>query len=147
MGPSCLLGIFCVVPASKSSLFGHIINPHNYDYVSQQAWGQDGWILSLFLRFYWPQPISSHWDDLMHGLKHGSKGTLTSHQCGLGFKFRCLHPERFFSRHPVSPSSQKPIFPNSNLTRSQVDEEPLVKVLPLNDYLFIYFIYKLYREI
>ena len=28
MGPSCLLGIFCIVPASKSSLFGHIINPH-----------------------------------------------------------------------------------------------------------------------
>ena len=23
-----LLGIFCIVPASKSSLFGHIINPH-----------------------------------------------------------------------------------------------------------------------
>ena len=79
----------------------------------------------------------------------GSKGAIASHQCGLGFKFRCLHPERFFSRHPVSPSSQKPIFPSSNLTRGQVDEEPLVKVLPLNHYryLFIYFIYKLYREI
>lgn len=55
----------------------------------------------------------------------GSKGTLASHQGGLGFKFRCLHPKRFFSRHPVSPSSQKPIFPNSNPiwnTRTSLNE-------------------------
>ena len=28
MGPSCPLGIFYIVPLSKSSLFGQIINPH-----------------------------------------------------------------------------------------------------------------------
>ena len=59
--------------------------------------------------------------------------------CGFEFVFgSLLCSERFFSRHPVFPSSQKLIFPNSNSARSQVDEEPLVKVLPLNHYLFIY---------
>ena len=32
--------------------------------------------------------------------------------------------ERFFSGTPVFPSPQKPAFPNSNLTRNRVDEEP-----------------------
>ena len=63
---------------------------------------------------------------------------LASHQCGpgsnpsidamcglslllvLSFALRGFSPGT-----PVLPSPQKPTFPNSNLTRNQVDEEPL----------------------
>ena len=44
----------------------------------------------------------------------------------------------------VFSSPQKLTFPNSNSTRNQVDEEHFVDVLPLNRYLFIYFIYLKY---
>ena len=36
-----------------------------------------------------------------------------------------LAPKGFCPGTPVFPSPQKPTFPNSNLTRNQVDEEPL----------------------
>ena len=35
------------------------------------------------------------------------------------------HTKRFSPGTPVFPSPQKPTFPNSNLTRNQVDGEPL----------------------
>ena len=47
-------------------------------------------------------------------------------------------PRGFSPGTPVFPSPQKPAFPNSNLTGSQVDEEPVCGVLPPNHYLFIY---------
>ena len=79
---------------------------------------------------------------------------LASHQCGLGSNpgvdaicgLSLLLVLSFASRGfspgtPVFPSHQKPTVPNSNSARNQVDEEPLVDVLPLNHYLFIYLIY------
>ena len=47
-----------------------------------------------------------------------------------------LAPRGFSPGTPVFPSRQKPTFPNSNSTRNQVDEEPLLDVLPANIYLF-----------
>ena len=51
-----------------------------------------------------------------------------------------LCSERFSPGTPVFPSPQKPTFPNSNLTRNQVDEEPLCGCATCK-LLFIYFIY------
>ena len=75
--------------------------------------------------------------------KHrGSKGgpmvrALASHQCVPGsnssvdaicglslLMVLSLAPRGFSPGTPVFPSLQKPTFPNSNLTRNQVDEEP-----------------------
>ena len=54
-------------------------------------------------------------------------------------------PRGFSPGTPVSSSPQKPTFPNSNLTRNQVDEEPPSGSATSNSvfiYLFIYsFIY------
>ena len=49
---------------------------------------------------------------------------LASHQCGPG---SILLLGRYFAPRgsPVFPSPQKPAFPNSNSTRSQVDQETL----------------------
>ena len=73
----------------------------------------------------------------------GSKGgavvrALASHQCGPGSNpgvdamcglslllVLSLAPRRFSPGTPVFPSPQKPTFPNSNLIRNRVDEEPL----------------------
>ena len=55
--------------------------------------------------------------------------------CGLSLLLVLfLDPRGFFSGTTVSPSPQKPTFPNFNSTRSQVGEEPLylVDVLPIN---------------
>ena len=66
----------------------------------------------------------------------------TMENCGCPFSFRCLYNWRqlylwslllvlslarrgFSPGTPVFPSPQKPIFPNSNSTRNQVDGEPL----------------------
>ena len=80
-------------------------------------------------------------------------GALTSHQCGPGSNpgvdaicglslllVLSLARSGFSPGTPVFPSPQKPTLPNSNLTRNQVDEEPiiLVDVVPLNHFLFIY---------
>ena len=59
---------------------------------------------------------------------------LAFYQCGPGSNPRVdtirglrllLVPRGFFPGTPVFPSPQKPILPNSNSTRNQVDEEPL----------------------
>ena len=54
-----------------------------------------------------------------------------------------LYSERFFRGTPVFPSPQKPTFPNSDLTRNQVDEEPLCECATSKS-LFIYFMYLFY---
>ena len=86
---------------------------------------------------------------------------LASHQCGPGLNpgvddicglslllVLSLAPRGFSSGTPVFPSPKKPTFPNSNSTRSQVDEEPpcgcatcksLFIYLFIYLYLFIYF--------
>ena len=92
----------------------------------------------------------------------GSKGgavvrALASHQCGPGsthgvdaicglslLLVLSLAPRGFSPGTPVSPSPQKPTFPNPNSTRNQVDEEPLCgcatcKSLFIFIYLFILF--------
>ena len=46
-------------------------------------------------------------------------------------------PRGFSPGTPVIPSPQKPAFPNSNLTGSQVDEEPVCGCATSNHYLFI----------
>ena len=51
-----------------------------------------------------------------------------------------LCSKRFSPGTPVFPSPQKPILPNSNSTRNQVDEDDFVDVLPPNHHLFILFI-------
>ena len=77
---------------------------------------------------------------------------LASHQCGPGSNpgvdaiicglslllVLSFAPRGFSPGTSVSPSPQKPAFPNSNSTRNQVDEEQFVDVLPPNHYLFIY---------
>ena len=46
--------------------------------------------------------------------------------CGLSLLLvLSLTPRDFSSGTPVLPTPQKPLFPNSNSTRNQVDEEPL----------------------
>ena len=81
--------------------------------------------------------------------------TLASHQCGPGSNpgvhticglslllVLFLAPRGFSPGTPVFPSPQKPTFPNSNLTRNQVDEEPLCGFATCKS-LFIFF-YLLY---
>ena len=67
--------------------------------------------------------------------------------CGLSLLLVLSLALRGFSPGtPVFPSPQKPTFPNSNLTRNQVDEEPLcgcVTSKSLFIYLFIYLFYLL----
>ena len=81
---------------------------------------------------------------------------LASHQCGPGSNpgvdaicrlsllfVLSFTPRGFSPGTPVFPSPQKPAFPNSNLTRNQVDEEPLCgsatpKIIIYLFYLFIY---------
>ena len=79
---------------------------------------------------------------------------LASHQCGPGLNpgvddicglslllVLSLAPRGFSSGTPVFPSPKKPTFPNSNSTRSQVDEEPpcgCATCKSLLIYLFIY---------
>ena len=76
---------------------------------------------------------------------------LTSHQCGPGSSpcvdaicglslllVLSLAPRRFSAGTPVFSSPQKPTFPNSNLTRNQVDEEPLCGCATSKS-LFIYY--------
>ena len=76
---------------------------------------------------------------------------LASHQCGqvsnpgvdavyglsLLLVLFLICSERFSPGTPVSPSPQKPTFPNSNSTRNQVDEEPLCG-RPTSKSLFMY---------
>ena len=55
--------------------------------------------------------------------------------CGLSlFLVLFLAPRGLSSGTPVFPSPQKPTFPNSNSTRSQVDEEPFSECAALNRY-------------
>ena len=79
---------------------------------------------------------------------------LASHQCGPGSNLSIdaicglslllvlsLALRGFSPGTPVFPSPQKPTFPNSNSTRNQVNEEPLVWwmcYLQIVIYLFIY---------
>ena len=76
---------------------------------------------------------------------------LVFHQCGLGSnpginticELRLLLVLSFSLRGfspgtPVFPSPQKPTVPNSNLTRNQIDKEPLCECAPSKSYLFIY---------
>ena len=79
---------------------------------------------------------------------------LASHQCGSGSNpgvdaicglslllVLSFAPRGFSPGTPVFPSPQKPTFPNSNLTRIQVDEEPLCGCATSKSlfiYLFIY---------
>ena len=81
---------------------------------------------------------------------------LPSHQCGPGsiprsdficglslFLVLSLAPRGFSLGTPVFPSPQKPAFPNSNLTRNQVDEEPLCGCATSKSLfiLFVFFIF------
>ena len=134
MGSSCLLGIFPIFPASKRSLFGHIIKPHIIMFQTTNM--RTRWLnisLILFCAFIdlnfisinndtknsWS--ISSHLDDLMLGLKHmGRRGALTSHQCGPHHLYMWFSPllwEGFNLGTPVFPFPQRPTLPNSNSTR------------------------------
>ena len=64
--------------------------------------------------------------------------------CGLSLLLvLSLAPRGFSPGTPVFPSSQKPTFPNSNSTRSQVDEEPLCGCATCKS-LFIHFPSKYY---
>ena len=76
---------------------------------------------------------------------------LASHQCCLGSNpgavcglslllVLSFAPRGFSPGTPVFPSPQKPTFPNYNLTRNQVDEEPLCGCATSKS-LFTYFIY------
>ena len=78
---------------------------------------------------------------------------LASHQCGSGSNpsvdaicglslllVLSLAPRGFSPGTPVFPSPQKPTFPNSNLIRNQVDEEPLCGCATSKS-LFIYLFY------
>ena len=47
---------------------------------------------------------------------------------------------------PVFPSPQRPTFPNSNLTRNQVDKEPLCECAISKSYFIYLFIYLFTRE-
>ena len=58
--------------------------------------------------------------------------------CGLSLLLTLLCSKRFSSGTPVFPSPQKAIFPNSNSTRNQVDEEPLCGCV-ISKSLFIFY--------
>ena len=81
-----------------------------------------------------------------------------SHQCGrgstLGVDAICglslllvlfLAPRGFSPGTPVFPSPQKPALPNYNLSRNQVDEEPLCWCATCKSLLFL-FIYCMWKE-
>ena len=76
---------------------------------------------------------------------------LASHQCGPGsnpgIDAMCglslllvlsFAPRGFSPGTPVLPSPQKPTFPNSNLTRNQVDEEPLTGCATSKSYFILF---------
>ena len=54
------------------------------------------------------------------------------------FLFLSFAPRSFSLGAPVFPSPQKPKFPNSNLTRNQLDEEPYCGCATSKLLLFIY---------
>ena len=109
---------------------------------------------SVGTRAFWPP------EDLARkgGARDGAVVTaLASHRCGAGsnpgFDVICglslllvlsFATRGFTLRNPVSPSSQKPTFPNSNSTRNQVAKNHFVDVLPPNHYLFILFYLLIY---
>ena len=70
--------------------------------------------------------------------------------CGLSLLLvLSFAPSGFSLGTPVFPSRQKPIFPNSNSTRNQVDEEPLCGCATSKSlfiYLFIYLFLLIYYE-
>ena len=79
---------------------------------------------------------------------------LASHQCGPGSNpgvdaicglslllVLSFAPRGFSPGTPVFPSPQKPTFPNSSSTRSQVDEEPLCGCATSKSLFIILFIY------
>ena len=97
--------------------------------------------------------------NLKYGTNHcfmGSKDSvvvraLAFHKCGPGsnpsidttcglslFLFLSFAARGFSLGTLVFPSAKKPTLPNSNLTRNQVDEEPLCGCPTSNHYLFIY---------
>ena len=87
----------------------------------------------------------------------GSQGgavvrALASYQCGPGSnpgidaicELRLLFvlsfaPRGFSPGSPVFPSPQKPTFPNSNLTRNQVDKEPLCGCATSKIFTYLFF--------
>ena len=93
--------------------------------------------------------------DSIRGARDGAVvRALASHQCGLGSNpgvdaicglslllVLSFAPRGFSPGTPVFPSPQKPTFPNSNSTRSQVDEEPLYGCATSKSLFIILFIY------
>ena len=85
---------------------------------------------------------------------------LASHQCGPGSNpgvdticglslllVLSLAPRGFSQGTPVFLSPQKPTFPNSNLTRNQVDEEPHVDVLPADHLLLLLYLVFYFKKL
>ena len=93
--------------------------------------------------------------DSIRGARDGAVvRALASHQCGPGSNPRVdaicglslllvlsFAPRGFSPGTSVFPSPQKPTFPNSNSTRSQVDEEPLYGCAISKSLFIILFIY------
>ena len=93
--------------------------------------------------------------DSIRGARDGAVvRALASHQCGLGSNpgvdaicglslllVLSFAPRGFSLGTPVFPSPQKPTFPNSNSTRSQVDKEPLYGCATSKSLFMILFIY------
>ena len=93
--------------------------------------------------------------DSIRGARDGAVvRALASHQCGLGSNpgvdaicglslllVLSFAPRGFSPGTLVFPSPQKPTFPNSNSTRSQVDEEPLYGCATSKSLFIILFIY------
>ena len=82
----------------------------------------------------------------------------TMENCGCPFFFRCLYnwrqlylwswllvlylsPRGFFQSTPVFSSPQKPVIPNSNSTRNQVDGEPLCGCATPKSFFVLFIIY------
>ena len=64
--------------------------------------------------------------------------------CGLSLLLVLSYaPKGFSPGTPVFPFPQKPSFPNSNSTSSQVDEEPVCGCASFKSLIIIYFIYYL----
>ena len=64
--------------------------------------------------------------------------------CGLSLLLVLSYaPKGFSPGTPVFPSPQKPSFPNSTSTRSQVDKEPVCGCASSKSLIIIYFIYYL----
>ena len=93
--------------------------------------------------------------DSIRGARDGAVvRALASNQCGLGSNpgvdaicglslllVLSFAPRGFSPGTPVFPSPQKPTFPNSNSTRSQVDKEPLYGCATSKSLFIILFIY------